>query len=142
MDGNNQLDLDLDSEHNDDGLESHLLSGSEDRADCRRIFVVPNSFRTSLKLENTNLLHSSPPVEFLKLFITGDFVPKMAEQTNFYAVQRCAPRSFKPVFDRVSTSTQTVGEGQRQFLDFPYVKLTLAVDSVLLSSMQKFITFI
>ena len=25
----------------------------------------------------------------------------MAEQTNFYAVQRCAPQSFKPVSDRV-----------------------------------------
>ena len=32
MDGNNQLDLDLDSEHNDDDLESDLLSDSEDRA--------------------------------------------------------------------------------------------------------------
>ena len=63
--------------------------------------MVPNSFRTSLKLENTNLLLSSPPVEFLKLFITDDFVTKMAEQTNFYAVQRCAPQSFKPVSDRV-----------------------------------------
>ena len=64
-------------------------------------FSGADSFRTSLKLENTNLLHSSPPVEFLKLFITDDFVTKMAEQTNFYAVQRCAPRSFKPVSDRV-----------------------------------------
>ena len=110
--------------------------------------MVPNSFRTGLKLENTNLLHSSPPVEFLKLFITDDFVTKMAEQTNFCAVHRGAPRSFKPVSDRVinlylyTNITQTVGEGQRQFLDVPYVKLTLAVNSVLLSSMQKFITFI
>ena len=32
LDGNNQLDLDLDSEHNDDDLESDLLSDSEDRA--------------------------------------------------------------------------------------------------------------
>ena len=32
MDGNAQLDLDLDSEHNDDDLESDLLSDSEDRA--------------------------------------------------------------------------------------------------------------
>ena len=63
--------------------------------------MVPNSFRTGLKLANTNLLHSSPPVEFLKLFITDDFVAKMAEQTNFYAVQRGAPWSFKPVSDRV-----------------------------------------
>ena len=84
LDGNNELDLDLDSEHNDDELESDLLS-----------------FRTGFKLENTNLLHSSPPVEFLKLFITDDFVIKMAEQINFYAFQRCAPRSFKPVSDRV-----------------------------------------
>ena len=72
----------------------------------------------------------------------------MAEQTNFYAVQRGAQRSFKPVSDRIinlylyTTSTQTKGEGQRQFLDVPYVKLTLAVNSVLLTSMQKFITFI
>ena len=32
LDGNNQLDLDLDSEHNDDDLESDLLSDSEDGA--------------------------------------------------------------------------------------------------------------
>ena len=31
LDGNNQLDLDLDSEHNDDDLESDLLSDSENR---------------------------------------------------------------------------------------------------------------
>ena len=33
-----------------------------------------------------------------------------------------------------STSTQTVGEGQGQFLDVPYVKLTLAMNPVLLNS--------
>ena len=32
LDGNDQLNLELDSEHNDDHLESDLLSGSEDRA--------------------------------------------------------------------------------------------------------------
>ena len=32
LDGNNQLDLDLDWEHNDDDLESDLLSDSGDRA--------------------------------------------------------------------------------------------------------------
>ena len=32
LDGNDQLDLDLDSEHNDDNLESDLLSDSMDRA--------------------------------------------------------------------------------------------------------------
>ena len=60
--------------------------------------MVPNSLRTGPKLENTNL-HSSQPVEFFKFFITDDFVTKMAEQTNFYAVQRGAPQSFKPVSD-------------------------------------------
>ena len=68
----------------------------------------------------------------------------MAEQTNCYAVQRGSPRSFKPVSDGVmnlSTSTQTVGEGQRQFFDVPYVKLTLAMNPVLLNSTQKFIRF-
>ena len=63
--------------------------------------MVPKFFRTGLKFENTNLLHSSPPVEFFKLFITDDFVSKTAEQTNFHAVQRGAPRSFKPVSDGV-----------------------------------------
>ena len=63
--------------------------------------MVVNSSRTGLKLENTNLLHSSPLVEFLKLFTMDDFITKMAEQTNFYAVQRGAPRSFKPVSDGV-----------------------------------------
>ena len=45
--------------------------------------MVPNSSTTGSKLENTNLLHSSSAVEFLKLFITDDFVTKMAEQINF-----------------------------------------------------------
>ena len=60
----------------------------------------------------------------------------MAEQTNFYAVLRAVPRSFKPVYGITnlylftSTSTETVCEGQRQFLDVPYVKLTLAMDSI------------
>ena len=31
LDGNAQLDLDLDSQHNDDDLESDLLSDSKDR---------------------------------------------------------------------------------------------------------------
>ena len=91
LDGTDQLDLDLDSEENDKHLESNLLSDSQDRADS----MVPNSSRTGPKLENNNLLHSSPPIEFFKLFITDDFVSKMAEQTNFYAVQRGAPGSFK-----------------------------------------------
>ena len=32
------------------------------------------------------------------------------------------------IYTFTSTSTETVGEGQRQFLDVPYVKLTLAMD--------------
>ena len=44
------------------------------------------------------------------------------------------------IYTFTSTSTETVGESQRQFLGVPYVKLTLAMDSVLLNSMQKFIT--
>ena len=69
----------------------------------------------------------------------------MAEQTNFYAVQRGAPRSFKPVSDRVInlylyTNIHTnSGRRPETIYDVPYVKLTLAVNSVLLSSMQKFI---
>ena len=66
LDGNNQLDLDVDQEHNDDNLESDLLSDSEDRTGAelaqRKNF---NSPRTGLKLENTNLLvvvDSSSPV--------------------------------------------------------------------------------
>ena len=63
--------------------------------------MIPNSSRTCPKLESTNLLHSSSLVEFFKLFITDDFVTKMAEQTNFYAVQRGATRLFMPVSDGV-----------------------------------------
>ena len=69
----------------------------------------------------------------------------MAEQTNFYAVQRGVPRSFKPVYGITNLYLyinihRDTGEGQRQFLDVSYIKLTLAMDSVLLNSMQKFIT--
>ena len=71
--------------------------------------MIPKSSRTGSKLENTYPLHSSSAVEFFKLFaveffklfITDDFVTKIAEQTNFYAIQRGAPRSFKPVSDGV-----------------------------------------
>ena len=63
--------------------------------------MVPNSCRSGSKLENTNLRHSFPPLEFFKFFITDDFLTKMAEQTNFYPVQRGAPQSFKPVSDGV-----------------------------------------
>ena len=65
--------------------------------------MVPNSSRIGPKLENTDLLvlHFSPPVEFFKLFITDHFITKMAEQTNFYAVQRDALESFKQLFDGV-----------------------------------------
>ena len=67
----------------------------------------------------------------------------MAEQTNFYAVLRAVPRSFKPesqIYTFASTSTETVGEVQIQFSYVPYVKLTLAMDSILLNSMREFIT--
>ena len=40
------------------------------------------------------------------------------------------------IYTFTSTSTETVGEGQIQFLEVPYVKLTLAMDSVLLNSMH------
>ena len=42
------------------------------------------------------------------------------------------------IYNFTPTSAQTVGEGQRQFLDVHYVKLTLAVNSVVLNSMQTF----
>ena len=89
-----ELDLDLDSEHNADDLESDsLLSDSVDRAGSAEEFqwslTLPEQVLT--KLDNTSLLHSLPPVKLFKLFITDDFVTKMAEQTNFYAVQRGAP---------------------------------------------------
>ena len=79
MDGNDQLDLDLDLEHNADDLQSDLLSDSEESWLCRRILVILNSSRTGPKLENSNLLHSSSLVGFFKLFIIDHFVVKMAE---------------------------------------------------------------
>ena len=95
MDGNDQIDLDLDSDR---------LSDTEERA-LQENFSGPQRTRTGLKFENANLLvqHSSPPVEFFKLFITDDFETKMAEHTQLldYAVQKGTPRSFKPVSDWV-----------------------------------------
>ena len=68
-----ELDLDLDSEHNDndDDLESDsLLSDSVDRAGSAEEFQWSLTFsRTGTKLDNTNLLHSLPPVKLFKLFI-------------------------------------------------------------------------
>ena len=60
--------------------------------------MVANTSRIGPKLKDTYLLHSSPPVEFFQLFIRTDgYLTKMAEQTNFYAVQRGSSQSFKPV---------------------------------------------
>ena len=69
----------------------------------QRNFSIPNSYKTGPKLENTNLLvlYSSPPTDFFKLFLIDNFVTKMAEQTNFYAIQRGAPGSLKPVSEWV-----------------------------------------
>ena len=66
-----ELDLDLDSEHNDDDLESDsLLSDSVDRAGSAEEFqwslTLPEQV---LSFDNTNLLHSLPPVKLFKLFI-------------------------------------------------------------------------
>ena len=44
------------------------------------------------------------------------------------------------IYTFTSTSTEAVGEGQTQLLGVSYVKLTLPMDSVLLNSLQKFIT--
>ena len=70
----------------------------------------------------------------------------MAEQINFYAVQRGSQRSFKPVSDGVMNLYLYInihtdsGKRPETILDVPYVKLTLAINCVLLNSMQKFIT--
>ena len=60
LDGNNQLDLDLDSEHNDDNLESDLLSESEDRAGSAEEFqwspTLPEQV-LSLRI----LIYQTPP---------------------------------------------------------------------------------
>ena len=105
--------------------------------------MIPNSSTTGPKLENANLLHSSPPVEFFKLFITDDFLIKMAEQTNFYAVQRGAPRSFKPVsygvinfylFINIHTDS---GKRPETIFGCSLFKS----HSISLNSMQKFTTF-
>ena len=88
LDGNDQLDLDLDFEHNEDDLESDLLSDLEDRSGSAEEFQwYPTLPERVLSLRI--LIYFTPcimqPVEFLKLFITDDFVTKMAEQTNFYS---------------------------------------------------------
>ena len=68
LDENDQLDLDLDSELNDDNLESDLDLSPIQRMKpaLQRIFSDPQFLKkkTGPKLENTNLLHSSPPVDF------------------------------------------------------------------------------
>ena len=82
-------------------LGSDLLSDSEDRAGSTEFqwSSTPPEQVLSLRI----LIYYTPPhqLSFLNLFITADFVTKMAEQTNFYAVQRGTPRSFKPVSDGI-----------------------------------------
>ena len=112
--------------------------------------MIPNSYRTGPKLENTNLLHSSPPVEFFKLFITDAFVTKMAEQTNsstfmlFKEAHQYHSSQYlmgSLIYTFTSTSTQTVGEGQRQFLDVPDVNLTLFCPLSLKKSKQEMVHY-
>ena len=83
-----ELDLDLDSEHNDDDLESDsLLSDSVDRAGSAEEFQWSLTLPEQV-LSLTILIYYTP---FHQTFYNDDFVTKMAEQTNFYAVQRGAP---------------------------------------------------
>ena len=85
--------------------------------------MVLNSSRTGPKLENTNLLvlHSSSPVEFFKLFIT---------------VQRGAPGSFKPLSDGVINLYLYIRQWEKARDKFWMFYITLAINSVLLTSMQ------
>ena len=99
MDVNDQLDLD--SEHNDDDLESDLLSDSEDRAGSAEEFQWSPTLPEQILSLRILSISTTLLFEFFKLFITDDFVTKMPEQTNFYAVQRGSPQSFKPVSDGV-----------------------------------------
>ena len=98
-----ELNLDLDSEHNEDDLESDsLLSDSVDRAGSGEEFqwslILPEQVLGLRILIYYTLRHQ---LSYSIFFITDNFVTKMAEQTRFYAVQRGAPRSFKPVSDGV-----------------------------------------
>ena len=74
---------DLASEHNGD-LESDLLSDTEDKTDsAEEIQWSPTLQEQVLRLRILiYLYYSSPPVEIFKLFITDDFVTKMAEHTQ------------------------------------------------------------
>ena len=75
----------------------------------------------------------------------------MAEQTNFYAVQRGAPQSFKPVSDRVINLYLYINihtnSGRRPETNFGYflckahLCTVVAVDSCFAHFHAKFITF-
>ena len=54
------LDLNLDSEHNDDDFESDRVYSPIQWIEL----ALENSSRTGPKLENTNLLHSSQQLSF------------------------------------------------------------------------------
>ena len=76
---------------------SQFYSDSEDKAGSAEELQWSPTLPVQV-LSLRILMYYTP---FFKLFITDNFVTKMAEQTNFYAAQRGSPRSFKPVYDGV-----------------------------------------
>ena len=63
LDGNDQLDLDLDFEHNDDDLESDLLSDSEDRAGSAEEFQWSPTLSEQV-LSLRILIYYTPPTNW------------------------------------------------------------------------------
>ena len=83
-------DLDLDLEDNDYDFELDLPSDPEDGAGSAEEFQWSTTLhgvdidlfasRAGPKPENTNLEHSSPRIEFIKVFIPDNFITRMIEQ--------------------------------------------------------------
>ena len=55
--------------------------------------------RTGPNLGDLELDYTSEPYEFFKLYFPDNLIATIKEQTNLYAQQKEAPRSFKPVTD-------------------------------------------
>ena len=105
--GQDELDLSLKSSDDDD---SEIRSNPSDESSAKTEFPWSDQLQnvevelfaaqTGPNLGDLELDYTSEPYEFFKLYFPDNLIATIKEQTNLYAQQKEAPRSYKPVTDK------------------------------------------
>ena len=118
MDGESDVDFDVEdreqdeldlSQNSSDDDDSEIRSNPSDESSAETEFAWSDQLqnvevelftaRTGPYLGDLELDYTSETYEFLKLHFPDNLIATIKEQTNLYAQQKEAPRSFKPVTD-------------------------------------------